>query len=101
MLEGAEQAFGDQLRSRSQGELFGDHDELIAAEPPKCVDVAHDALKARRDRTEQFIADAVAERVVDALEVVDIDEERSHWRSVTTRTREHLLDAVEDQGPVG
>ena len=66
LLERLEQALGDQLRARLQRELLGDHDELVAAEAPERVGLAHDAVEPRRDRPQQLVADAVPERVVDA-----------------------------------
>ena len=54
----------------------------------------------RGDRAQQFIADAVPERVVDRLEVVEVDEQRRDRCLAAARAREHLLDAVEDQRPV-
>ena len=83
-----------------QRQLLGDHDELVAAEAPERVGMAHDALQPRRDGPQQLVADVVPERVVDALEVVEVDEQRRHRRLAARRAREHLLDAVEDQRPV-
>ena len=80
---------------------FGDDHELVAAEAPERVDVAHDAVQARGDRPQQLVADAVAERVVDRLEVVEVDEQRGHGRLAAARAHQHLLDAVEDQRAVG
>ena len=65
----------------------GDHDELVPAEAPKRVGVAYDAIESLRDRSQELIAGAVAERLVDALEVVEIDEQRRHgvlWRRART-----------------
>ena len=42
----------------------------------------------------------MTERVVDVLEVVEIDEQRRHRCLAATRAREHLLDAVQDQRAV-
>ncbi len=42
----------------------------------------------------------VTERVVDRLEVVEIDEQRRDGRIGTTCACEHLLDAIDDQGSV-
>ena len=66
LLERFEQAFGDHLRAGVERHPFGDDDELVAAEAPERVDVAHDAIQARGDRPQQLVADTVAERVVDA-----------------------------------
>ena len=54
----------------------GDHHELVAAEAPERVGLAHDRRQPRCDRAQQLVAGAVAERVVDRLEVVEIDEQR-------------------------
>ena len=66
----------------AERQLFGDHDELVAAEAPERVGAAHDAIESCGDRPEQFVARAVAERVVDGLEVVDVDEQRCHRGAV-------------------
>jgi hypothetical protein len=50
---------------------------------------------------EQLVARLVAERVVDALEAVDVDEQRRDGRLVALRAQERLLDTVEDQRAVG
>src|ERR1039458_4034175 len=100
MLERLEQALGDQLRSCRQRELLGDHDELVAAEAPQRIGVAYHALEPRGDRAQEFVADTVTERVVDRLEVVEIDEQRRHRGLAATRAREHLLDTVQDQRPI-
>ena len=55
------------------------------AEPAEGVGVADDAVEPGGDRAQQFVAGAVAERVVDVLEVVEVDEERRR-RPVSTRT---------------
>ena len=51
------------------------------------------------DRLEQFVANTVAERVVDGLEVVDVHEQYSDWRAVA-RANQHLLCAVNHQRSV-
>ena len=50
--------------------------------------------------TEQAIAELMAEGVVDILEVVQIDVERSHGARRSCRTAQHLLGPVEEQRPV-
>src|SRR5580704_10965805 len=47
-----------------------------------------------------MIADAVAKRVVDILESIEIDEQDGNRHLLSTSSRKHLLDAVENQGPV-
>ena len=66
VLERLEQALGDQLRPGLQREVLGDHDELVPAEAPQRVGPADHAVEPRGDRLQELVADAVAERVVDA-----------------------------------
>ncbi len=53
-----EQPLGDQLGAGGQRQLLGEYDELVAAEAPEGVGVAHDAVEPRGDRPEQLIAGA-------------------------------------------
>ena len=101
LLERFEQAFGDHLRAHLHREVLGDHDELVTAEPPERVGRPHHAVEARGELAQQLVAGLVPERVVDALEVVDVDEQRSHRRLVPTSSGERLLAAVQDQRAVG
>ena len=48
----------------------------------------------------QLVAGVVAERVVDALEVVQIDEQRGDRRLLAACAHEHLLGAIEHQRAV-
>ena len=57
-----------------------DQPELIAAEPRDGV-VAHDRLHARADLLEQQVARVVAERVVEFLEVVEVDRQQREARA--------------------
>ena len=77
-----------------------EHDrELVPAE------TGYDILRPDRvpepagDGDEQRVADAVAERVVDHLEVVHVDEE--HRRSSPSPVASSLADALHEQRPVG
>src|SRR5450756_2538753 len=54
-----------------------DHRELVAAEPGDVIGFPDAAPEAAGHRLQQFIADMMSERVVDALELVDVDIEQS------------------------
>src|SRR5262249_6498806 len=54
--------------------------KLIAAEPRDCIAATDDLLNPLRDLLEQPITDRVAERVVDVLEVIEIEIEHRKWR---------------------
>ena len=87
--------------SSGQRELLGEHHELVTADAPERVGLAHHPVEPRGDPAQQLIAGRVPERVVDRGEVIDIDEQRPHGSLAATRAVEHLLAAVEDQRPVG
>ena len=53
-----------------------------------------------RDRLQQLVAGVVAERVVDALEVVEVEEQARDLRAVALRLREDLLQPLVEQRPV-
>ncbi len=80
--------------------LLGDHDELVAAEAAERVGLAYDALQPRRHRPQQLVPGGVPERVVDALEVVEVDEQGRDRRPVAARAAEHVTEPVDDQRPV-
>ena len=50
-----------------------DDGEFVAAEPGDEIGLADAAAQPAGDAFQQFVADRVAERVVDALEFVDVD----------------------------
>ena len=80
-------------------EVLGDDGELVAAEPPDEIDLAHAFLQPRRDLREQRIAGGMAERVVDVLEAVEIEAEHRHQLAVPLgRARRRGRDAGEAAG---
>ncbi len=72
-----------------------DH-ELVAAEAGDEVAGAHDSSEPRRDLDEHRVADLVTERVVDVLEVVEIDEGQDRGLSCRAGTFERLG----ERGPI-
>ena len=82
LFERGEQALGDQVGAGGERQVLGDDDELVAAQAPECVGGPHDGIQSRGDRLQQFVAGAVSEGVVDALEVVEIDEQRGDRRVI-------------------
>ncbi len=61
----------------------GQHDhELLAAEPADGVALAHDRAQRGGGERERAVALGVPERVVDPLEVVEVDDDDAHRRAV-------------------
>ena len=75
-------------------------DELVAAEPRDGVGFAHRRGEPLRDRLQQLVAGVVAQRVVDALEMVEVEEEARDVRAVALRLREDLLQPLVEERPV-
>ena len=71
--------------------------------PPKRATVslgAQLAVQARADRAQQLVAGVVAERVVEHLQVVEVEEEQRDAAAVARRARERVAQAVEQQRAV-
>ena len=64
-----------------------EHGELVAAEPERLAALP----QARGDLAEHEVADRMAEAVVDALEVVDVDEAEGERRALVLGRRELAL----------
>ena len=71
--DGGDQALGERHHLGGVVAQRGDHRELVAAEPRHQVVAAQRVRQPQRDVADQFVADVMAERVVDVLEVVEID----------------------------
>src|SRR6185437_8635411 len=73
-------ASSDRLQRIRIRRADGDDGEFIAAEPGDEIVAAQDAAQPLRHVEDELVADRVAERVVDVLEVVEIDvEHRGRW----------------------
>ena len=75
--------------------------ELVAAQPRDGVRLAHGAGQPLRDRLQQLVAGVVAQRVVDPLEVVEVEEQAGDVRAVALRLREDLPQPLVEQRAVG
>ncbi len=75
------------------------HGELVAAEPGRHIGFLEASAQALGDAFEQFIADRMAERVVDALELVDVDIEHRQLLARPYRL-ERLFQPFAEQDPV-
>ena len=58
------------------GEVRQQDDELVAAEPGDAVALPHDPRQPRPDLLKQQVAVVVAERVVDLLETVEVEQQQ-------------------------
>ena len=75
--------------------------ELVAALPGRDVLGPDRARQALGDLDEEAVAGPVAERVVDDLEVVDVEEQDGDAGSATARAVERPVEVLAEQRPIG
>ena len=78
-----------------------DQHEFVPAHARHGVLLAHLLAHAPRHRNQQFIANAVPQRVVDVLEMIQIEEHQRQRFAVALGQAEVVCEAVAQQGPVG
>ena len=81
--------------------LLDQHGELVATEPGHRVGRAQAALNPAGDLDEDPVAGAMADAVVDALEIVEIEEQDHRRCGAPTARRQGVIQTVDEQGPVG
>jgi hypothetical protein len=76
---------------------------MANSSPPSrpTVSCSRRQLRSRPDLAQQPVPGAVAEAVVDHLEVVQVDEEHGHAAAVAARPGQRVPDPVVEQRPVG
>ena len=106
-------ADGEGLRERAQeplAQLAGgarvreaglDDRELVAAEARHRVDVPGARPQPAGHQAQKLVAAMVPERVVDVLELVEVEEQEGHQLVVPASLDERLLQPVLEQGAVG
>ena len=82
-------------------DIFEQDRELIAAEPGRGVAGPGTLADAVGHRLQHMVADRVTELVVDALEVVEVDEQHDHRVTFGSGNAERVVHAVEEQRPIG
>ncbi len=104
-LKGRTQHVNQALRQRLglvAGADPGQNDhEFITPEPGEGVGGARDRAQPCRSSLEQPVAGGVPERVVDLLEVVQVQEHDRDVRAVPPRRIERVIEPVPEQDPVG
>ena len=104
-LKRRRQAVDDFLRHQRRvlrAHQVGEHDrELVAADARHRVAVRTVGLQPHRDLLQQLVAAGVAERVVDRLEAVEVDEQHRQRHLAALCLHDHLREAVGEQRAVG
>ena len=98
---GVEQLLRDPAQHRRLVEVLDDHHELVAAEAREQVGLAQRRRQRAGHALQQLVADPVAERVVDVLEAVEVDEQHADAAAAALRLRDRLRQPLVQQQPVG
>ena len=94
-------AVGDRLQGGVIGAGGGDDREFVAAEARHHVVAAQAAAQPLRDAADQLVADRVAERVVDVLEVIEIDVEDRRGRRALAYLLDRGLEPLAEEDAIG
>ncbi len=81
-------------------EIVADDGELVAAEPGDEIGLVDAGAQPHRHFLEQFVADRMAEAVVDALEAVEIEIEQRQPAAMAAHALERLLELLAEQHAV-
>ena len=91
---------GDRLGGLGVGDVLEEEAELVAAQPRHGVARAQRGAEAIAHLHQQLVADRVAERVVDHLEAVEVEEEHGQVLVAPPGAREPVAEPVHEQRPV-
>ncbi|HRH28702.1 MAG TPA: hypothetical protein PKV17_07975, partial [Aquabacterium sp.] len=82
-------------------QVFQHQQELVAAQAPQGVLLAHTLAQSLGHHLEQQVARGVSQAVVDGLEVVQVDEDHAHQRLMSARQVHGMVQPLMDHGAVG
>src|SRR5437868_2235952 len=91
---------GDFDGSLNSGDRWEQQGEFVASQTGNGVNLAHGVAKSRAQLSEKLVAGVVPERVVDPLELVEIEEDDGEPRARPLRGGERLLRPLLEQGAV-
>src|SRR5262245_23766857 len=99
--EGGDQPVGDTLQGPMVGGRAGDHRKLVAADTGDQIVAAQRAAEPLRHGPNELVAGRVAERVVDVLEVIEVDIEYGRGGAALAHPRDRLFQPLAEEDPVG
>src|SRR6266851_5709943 len=96
-----EDLLGDAHHVARLGKVLDERDEFVAAETGDGVAFPQAHSQTTRGLLEQPVAEGVAERIVDELEAVEIEEQERHRLAITLRVVERMGEALVEHVAVG
>src|ERR1019366_1184133 len=97
LSQGCQDTLTDQLGGVFGRDTVGDDDELVSAQTPQSVGFSKHLAETYSDGSQEVVTHAVAEVVVDRLELVEVDEEDRSLGTKTPVANQKLLDPVDDE----
>ena len=98
--DGFEHAFRDRLDLGVAGDAGQQERELVSTDTGDCIALAHEGAELESKVSQQFVAGGVAERVVDQLEAVDVEEHHGEALGGAAGLGERHGQAVGEEGAV-
>ena len=95
-LERAEDALRDVEWGIGIDRVLDEHSELVTAHARDGVAAAQHFLEPSRDGHDHCVALDVAERIVDRLEIVEVDEKHRQRQGKATLARHRVLQTVDE-----
>src|SRR5919197_1830510 len=99
-LEGIGDAFGCRAGLVKAADVLEQNRELVAAEACDGVLFAHGCSQSTGDLTQEDVARLMSERIVDYLEIVQIEEEQGDRRPASPSAHEGMREPVDKQGAI-
>ena len=99
--QGMEDFLGHADHVAGLAEVLDERDEFVAAETGDGVAFPQAHSQARRSLLQQPVAERVAERIVDELEAIEIEEQQGHRLAVALRVVERVGEALVEHVAVG
>ena len=89
--------FGRAIQGGDLGAAGDDHREFVAAQPADQILGPQQSGQASRDVADEFVADRMAEGVVDVLEMVEVDVENRRRRGAVPDVLDHLFQTLAEK----
>ncbi len=74
--------------------------EFITAQPRQGINAPHDAIQSPRHLAQQLVADTVTQRIVDALEMIQVEKNDGNFSLLALGSRQHLHKTFAQQAPI-
>ena len=100
-MNGVKELLSDRVGIGQVDQRLDENREFVPAHACDGIGLAHSRAQGVADGPEHFVANLVAEAVVDRLEVIQVHEDHRYALVRSRRTSERLLEPIAEQATVG